>query len=122
MAMSELGKLEDELNKMIVEGKGMEAFEKFYADDVVMEEPTGDPARVGKEACRKSEKDFAGSIEEFHAAKLLASAVGDGVTMSEWIYDFKLRGQPRTKLQEIARRQWRNGKVVSERFYYHRPA
>jgi ketosteroid isomerase-like protein len=117
--MADLAALEAELNKMILEGKAADAFEKFYAEDVVMQEPT-DPPRVGKAANRKAEQEFYGNIEEFFGAKLLASAVGEDVTFSEWSYDFKLKGQPRIKLEEVSRRQWKNGKVVHERFYYHR--
>ena len=117
--MPDLAALEAEVNKLILEGKGPEAFEKFYAEDVVMQEPT-DPPRVGKEVNRKAEQQFYGSIEEFFGAKLLASAVGDGVTFSEWSYDFKLKGQPRVKLEQVTRRQWKNGQIVHERFYYHR--
>jgi len=117
--MADIAALEAELNKLILEGKGSEAFEKFYAEDVVMQEPT-DPPRVGKATNRKAEQDFYGSIEEFFGAKLLSSAVGDGVTLSEWQYDFKLKGKPRAKLEEVSRRQWKDGKVVHERFYYHR--
>lgn len=117
--MPDLAALEAELNKLILDGKAAEAFEKFYAEDVVMQEPT-DPPRVGKEANRKAEQQFYGSIEEFFGVKLLASVVGDGVTFSEWSYDFKLKGQPRLKLEEVTRRQWKNGQIVHERFYYHR--
>jgi hypothetical protein len=120
--MTELAALEAEVNKMIIEGKAKEAFEKFYANDVVMQEPTGDPPRVGKDDCRKAEDAFYGNVEEFHSSKLLGSAVGDGVTYSEWLFDFKLKGQPRVALQQVARRQWKNGKIVNERFYYHRGA
>jgi ketosteroid isomerase-like protein len=118
-SMADIAALEAELNKMILEGKAADAFEKFYAEDVVMQEPTDAP-RVGKPANRKAEQEFYGNIEEFFGAKLLSSAVGDGVTFSEWSYDFKLKGQPRIKLEEVARREWQNGKIVHERFYYHR--
>ncbi len=77
------------------------------ARQVVMQEPT-DPPRVGKAANRKAEQDFYGNIEHFHGAKLVSSAVGAGVT--------------RITLEEVARRQWKNGKIVHERFYYHRRA
>ncbi|MBT8467735.1 MAG: hypothetical protein KJN97_03205 [Deltaproteobacteria bacterium] len=50
--------LENELNEMIAPGNAMEAFEKFYADDVVMKENNQDP-RKGKEACRKYEEEGA---------------------------------------------------------------
>jgi hypothetical protein len=35
--MSDVVTLEHELNQMILSGKAMEAFEKFYADDVIMQ-------------------------------------------------------------------------------------
>lgn len=119
--MADLAALEAELNQLILDGKAADAFEKFYAEDVVMQEPT-DPPRVGKVANRKAEQDFYGNIEQFFGAKLISSAVGDGVTFSEWSYDFQLKGQPRITLEEVARRQWKNGKIVHERFYYQRGA
>ncbi|MCY7309903.1 MAG: hypothetical protein LH619_03920 [Chitinophagaceae bacterium] len=45
----------DQLNQMILEGKILEAFEKFYADDVVMQD-NDYPARAGKEICRSLKK------------------------------------------------------------------
>ncbi len=33
--MSDVATLERELNQMILSGKAMEAFEKFYADDAI---------------------------------------------------------------------------------------
>jgi len=41
-----------EMNDMILAGQIMEAFEKFYADDVVMQENSDEP-RVGKEVNRE---------------------------------------------------------------------
>ena len=49
--MSDISKLENELNQMILAGKAMEAFEKYYADDIVMQE-NDQPPRVGKAANR----------------------------------------------------------------------
>ena len=39
----------ENLAKMIKEGKILEGFEMYYADDVIMEE-VGDSPRIGKEA------------------------------------------------------------------------
>ena len=43
-----------DLNQMILEGKMMDAFEKYYADDVVMQEINMEPV-VGKDANRERE-------------------------------------------------------------------
>jgi hypothetical protein len=51
-----------ELNQMILKGQILDGFEKFYAEDVVRQENLTTP-RVGKDANRKAEQDFFGSIE-----------------------------------------------------------
>ena len=50
--MSAVKQLEQELNQMILSGKALEAFEKFYADDLVMQE-NDQPPRIGKAANRE---------------------------------------------------------------------
>ncbi|MDX2430017.1 MAG: hypothetical protein QNK35_03725 [Bacteroides sp.] len=40
---------------LLNQGKSMEAFEKYYAEAIVMQEP-GEEPRVGKEANRKFEQ------------------------------------------------------------------
>jgi hypothetical protein len=47
--MKDLRTLVDELNQMILEGKILDAFEKFYADDVVMQDndyPVSVPVKI----------------------------------------------------------------------------
>ena len=51
--------LDKQLNDDVLSGKIMDAFEKYYADDVVMQENSEDP-RVGKAANRKAEEEFYG--------------------------------------------------------------
>ena len=121
LAMSKAKQWEDELNQMIATGRGFpEGFEKFYADDVVMVEASGDEFK-GKEVNRKREAEFMGTIAEFHGAKLVASAAGDDVGFSEWQFEFTFKGGQRVKMEQIARRRWKDGKIVDERFYYNAP-
>jgi len=47
----------DALNAMILQGQILDAFEKFYAEDVVMQDNTK-PPRIGKDANREHEKMF----------------------------------------------------------------
>ncbi len=106
---------------MILSGTAMEAFETFYADDVIMQENSGEPVR-GKDANRKREEEFFASIEEFHGAKLLGSGVSGDTGYSEWMWDVTLKGvgRGRVKMEQVAARRWRDDKVVSERFYYNK--
>lgn len=114
--MSNVAALENKLNTMILEGKALDAFEEFYADDVVMSEPTG--RREGKAANREYEQQFFASVKEFHGAEVLSSAVEGDVSLSEWKMDITFKDGNRVVLEQIARRRWQDGKVVDERFYY----
>ena len=116
-----LADLDKQINDAILAGKSMETFESHYADDLVMQENSEEPT-VGKDANREREQAFAANIEEFHGAQLHAATVGDDVSMSEWTFDFTLKGMGRVTFNEVIRRQWRDGKVVNERYYYNLPS
>jgi hypothetical protein len=115
--MSELEQLDSDLNDMILRGQPLEAFEKYYADDVVMQENSEEP-RVGKDTNRRYEEKFFGSMKEFHGAELRASAVGDGVSFSEWTFDVTFQDGNRVKIEQALRRTWNGKKVTRERFYH----
>ncbi|MCB9568702.1 MAG: nuclear transport factor 2 family protein [Myxococcales bacterium] len=115
---SDLAALEAELNRMIVDGESLAAFERFYAEDVVMQE-NSDPPVIGKAANRRREQELLGNLAGLEA-ELLGSAVGAGVTFSEWIYTFTSRDGRRQRLCEVSVRRWRGGEVIGERFYYER--
>jgi ketosteroid isomerase-like protein len=115
----EVNALDEQLNKQIQSGDVLGAFERFYADDVVMQENSDEP-RVGKDVNRKAEQDFLSSVEQFHGAKLLGSAANRDISYSEWEFDITLKGGTRVKTAQVAARRWRNGKIVHERFYYNK--
>ena len=46
----------EDIKSLVLQGKAMEAFEKYYAEDVVMQE-NETPATVGKAANRDRELD-----------------------------------------------------------------
>jgi len=104
---------------MILAGQALEAFEEFYADDVVMQENADEPTR-GKEANRKREEEFFAAVEEFHGAELVGSAAVGDTSYSEWMWDVTLKDVGRVKMEQVAARRWRNGKVASERFYFNK--
>jgi len=111
--------LDQTLNDMVLSGKALEAFEEYYADDVVMQENSDEP-RVGKEANRKAEEEFFASLAEFHEGKVLASAVNGDTSFSEWFMDVTFKNGYRMKLAQVAVRKWKDGKVVHERFFYNK--
>ena len=115
--MTNTTSLDARLNQAILNGKAMEAFEELYADDVVMQE-NNQPPTLGKDANRQREVDFFNSIEQFHGAQVLASAVNGDVSFSEWVLDVTFKGGQRYKLEQAVLRRWKDGKVERERFYH----
>jgi hypothetical protein len=109
--------LDEALNQMVLQGRILEAFDRFYDDRVAMQE-NGAPATVGKPANREREVKFVESIEQFHGAQVLGSGAGADRSYSEWTMDVTFKGGIRVKLEQVAARQWRDGKVVHERFYF----
>ena len=115
--MSDTRNHEADLNRMILEGQGMDAFEKYYGDNCVMQENTEEP-RVGKDACRAYEEQFFGNITEFHGAQLHCSAVDGDRSFSEWTFDMSFKGGNRMRNTQVASRTWKDGKIVKEQFFY----
>ena len=115
--MTTTEQLNQQLDGMLGAGDMLEAFEMFYAPDVVMQE-NDDPPTRGKDANRDRELAFVASIVEVHANALLDSATAGDVSYSEWSTDLTLRDYGRVRRTQVAKRQWKDGKVVNERFYY----
>ena len=109
----------DELNNMVKQFQILEAFDKFYADDVVMQENTEKP-RVGKTINREFELQGLESTAELHAAEVKGVAVNedDQIAMTEWFIDFTFKDGRRETRNQVAVQKWNNGKIVNERFYY----
>lgn len=106
---------------MIHEGKLLEAFDKYYHDDVEMQEPTGDP-RSGKAANREFMKQWMANVEERHGGGVTAitSNEEEQITMIETWTDVTYSGK-RMKMEEVAVQRWEDDKIIHERFYYVMP-
>ncbi len=119
--MSYLDK-EKEVQSMIGQGQILEAFDKFYADDVVMIEATGDVFE-GKAKNREREEQFVDSVAEIHGGGVtgMTSNEDDGVSMAEVWMDVTFKDGNRMKMEQVSVKQWDGDKIVKERFYYNMP-
>lgn len=104
---------------MVAQGKVLDAFEKYYHNDVVMVEATGEE-RKGKDANRKFQEEFMGMIKEVHGAgvKGVAANDRDDITMVESWMDVTMKDGKRSKMEEVAVQKWQGDKIIHERFYY----
>ena len=108
---------EDALNRELQRGNILEAFERFYSEKVTMQENALAPC-CGKSANRERVRQWADTVAELHAARLVGSAVSADRAYSEWEYDVTYKNGQRHQMNEVAVRQWQDGKVIFERFYW----
>ena len=115
--MSYKAKAQDIYNQL-QQGKLLDAFDQYYAEDVVMTEPRG--TRKGKQECRKYEEQFLGNIEEFHAmeVKNIGANEEDATSFVESTMDVTFKNGHRAKMEQVAVQQWKGDHIVHERFYY----
>ena len=90
---------------MILEGKILPAFEKFYAEDVVMQD-NDYPQRVGKDMNRQYEEAFVNIL------------INDGIASVEWWFDYTHKDYRVRNYTKLCVQRWKNGQIVEEKFYY----
>jgi hypothetical protein len=115
--MSALLEKIDDLNDLVLQGKALEAFEKYYHDEVIMQENESHPT-VGKEANRQREIEFFSSITEFRIARPLKITVGEGVSMVQWRYDYTHKEWGVRNYSQVSVQEWKDGKIIKEQFFY----
>ena len=106
-----------ELNQMLVNGQPLEAFEKFYHGDVIMQE-NHNPPTLGKDANRERETKFYGNITELRRNTPLKVAIGKDTTMVEWLMDFTHREWGAVVLHQVAVQVWEDDQIIKENFFY----
>ncbi len=107
-----------DFQELITKGKTLEAIEKYYADDIHVQE-NADAPRVGKQLALTHEK---ANIERVKSFKIdIKTSVADdnqGLVLGEMAIEFEtLKGEVK-HLEEAFVQRWKDGKIVFERFYY----
>lgn len=106
-----------ELIDLVTEAKFVEAIERFYAIDATMRENL-EPPRVGLAALLENERNVLKNVPDIRLERLESFAVdGDRVAI-HWVFAFTDPSGVGRQLDEIAYQQWKNGKIVHERFFY----
>ena len=107
-----------ELNTMIQQGEVLHAFEKFYADEVTMQENENDPT-IGKDSCRQNEEAFVNGITAFRKADVKRVMVSEGLSVVEWEFDYSHKDWGDRKYTQLAVQRWNEaGQIINEKFYY----
>ncbi len=105
------------LADMILEGKILEAVDRFYAADAQMQENLNDPT-VGKDAIVEHEKKFLSTVKEWKNTEFMAIAAEGDVAFLEYAFDFVNTDGKDVHYEQVSAQRWKDGKIVHERFYY----
>jgi len=104
---------------LMFQGKALDAFEKYYHENVVMTELGGEP-RKGKAVNREYEIKFFSSIKAVHGMTVDAITADEAnkVTMVETSMDAKFVDGNRMKMSQVAVQKWDGNHIIDEKFYH----
>src|SRR4051794_38340659 len=99
-----------DLNSLVLNGKMMEAFEKYYHDEVVMQENEMPPV-ISKELNRQREEDFLNSIVAFRGAEVQGLGIGDNISFVIWKYDYIHKDWGERNYVQVSVQEWKDGRI-----------
>lgn len=106
-----------DLNQLVIDGKLMDAFEKYYHEEIEMQENASAPAK-GKDFHRNREREFLANVTEFRSAHVDALAVNGDTSFVIWSYDYTHKIWGLRKYTQVSVQHWKDGKIIRERFFY----
>lgn len=105
------------LHTLLGEGKFLEAMEQFLDDDVVLQEGEGEPKR-GKQACIDFEAKVLEDVAAFGGYHVSSVGFGGDTTYYQAVMEYTLHDGTEVRVDQCVVDTWRDGKIVSERFYH----
>ena len=115
--MNTIEKNIQELNALVLDGKMMEAFERFYHEDVQMQENENAPV-IGKKANRERELEFLSNVSEFRNASVEGVAANGNISFVIWNYDYTHKQWGKRTYRQVSVQHWKDGQIVKEQFFY----
>jgi len=115
---------EEVANRLVLlcrEGKNVEAINELYDDNIVSHEPKGSPIKekVGKQAVLEATDHWINSVEELHSASVSNPVVGGNFFACTMKVDATYKERGRSEMDEVCVFEVKDGKIVSEHFFYH---
>ncbi len=113
----------NEIMEMLKTGQFVEGMEKFYADDVVNEEPTGDKI-TGLDNLIAHEKNVLEQVKTYHGITVYSVGTGEddgngnGVTFAEYSLRVDMNDGSTFNPDQVQVTRWENGKAKHIKFYY----
>lgn len=120
MTTQEIANKYIELNRT---GQSIKALDELFSDNAVSIEPKGTPMEhtEGLDALKKKSEQFAAMVEEVHGVEVSDPIVADNFFSCTMKIDVTYKGMPRNQMEEVCLYQVKEGKIVSEQFFYTPP-
>ena len=109
------------LVEMCRNGKIEEAKEELFAENVVSKEPYEGllPKETkGMEAIRKKAELFVSHVANFYGSTISDPVVAGDYFSVSWDSDLQMKGEERKTNSELCVYKVRDGKIISEEFFY----
>ena len=97
------------------------AHKELYADTATSTEKNmqGELTTVsGMDAIKEKNKQFQAMVEEIHSGYTKEPLVFGNTIFMEMGMDASMKGMPRMNMTEMCHYETKDGKIISERFYY----
>lgn len=117
MTRLEIEQALQEINSLVLDGRMMDAFEKYYHEDVEMQENQMPPT-ISKTANRQRELEFLNNIIEFRGAEVKGFGVGDSFSFVIWKYDYTHKQWGVRDYTQVSIQEWKDRKIIKETFIY----
>ena len=104
------------LVELVEASRIVEAIDELYGDDVSMQDNHNPPV-VGRAENRERERAFFGGIT-VHEHRALSWVVDGDQAVIHWLLEFTAGDGKRYRLDQLAHQEWKDERVVRERFYY----
>lgn len=109
------------LVNMCRNGKIEEAKEELFSEDIISIEPVEGllPKEAkGPDAIRKKAELFVSMVENFYGNTISDPLIAGDYFSVAWDTDIQMKGEPRKTSSELCVYKTRNGKIISEQFFY----
>jgi hypothetical protein len=117
MTESQIKSSLNDLNSLVIGGKLMDAFDKYYHDDIEMQE-NNNPGVKGKAYHRRREMEFLNNVTEFRSASVSGLAVNGDTSFVIWSYDYTHKEWGVRNYTQVSVQKWEDCKIIKEQFFY----
>jgi ketosteroid isomerase-like protein len=117
MTTDELKNASDALHTLLSQGKFLEAMDEFLHDDVVLQE-ANEATKRGKKLCMDLEAKVLEDVATFGGYRVSNVGFGDDTVFYQAVMEYTQTDGKEVRVDQCVVDTWRDGKIVSERFYH----